>query len=92
MQTIATHPASDLSEEILILGEHFTVHHENSEIFLLHPKWSLSGKGNSISAALINLFEEGDEIYSVYNAIPPSQLSPEAKEMLNYLKKLEEHG
>jgi hypothetical protein len=90
MQITALHPTSE--EEILILGEQFTVHHDNGEIFMLHPKWSLSGKGNTISAALINLFEEAEEVYSVYNAIPNSQLSEDAQEMLDYLKKLERHG
>jgi hypothetical protein len=92
MQTITTHSTSDLSEEILILGEKFNVHHEKGEIQLLHPHWSLSGNGNNISNALINLFEEAEEVYEVYNVIPAAELSKEAKEMLQFLKKLEQNG
>ena len=83
---------TDLSEEILILGEKFNVHHESGEIQLLHPRWSLSGTGNNISNALINLFEEAEEVYQVYNTIPSAELSAEATEKLNFLKKLEENG
>jgi hypothetical protein len=71
-----------------ILGERFDVTRDAYGILVSHPRWSLTGRGDTLVEAELDLIANAKLLAEAYLEFPPSQLSPEANEMLDYLIQL----
>ena len=74
--------------EVDILGERFDVTRDAYGILVSHPRWSLTGRGDTLVEAELDLIENAKLLAEAYLEFPPSQLSPEANEMLDFLIQL----
>ncbi len=71
-----------------ILGERFDVTRDAYGILVSHPRWSLTGRGDTLVEAELDLIANAKLLAEAYLEFPLSQLSPEANEMLDYLIQL----
>ncbi len=71
-----------------ILGERFDVTRDAYGILVSHPRWSLTGRGDTLVEAELDLIANAKLLAEAYLEFAPSQLSPEANEMLDYLIQL----
>lgn len=76
------------NKEYIISGEIFQIVEDDKEIFLLHPRWSLIGRGRNIAAAVLNLYSEAELISDAYTQESEEMLSEEARNLTEFLNKI----
>lgn len=89
--------ANDLAKEVeltpiptvvlsfTIKGENFNLTREEGEFILTHPSWSLTGSGNNLIEAEINLLKKARIFLEGYSKISIAELSQEALQFRNFL-------
>ena len=71
-----------------LLDEDFNILIDGDNIILTHPNWSLSGMGDTLLEAERNLYKEAGEIFDYYNSIPDTELTIEAVQLKEFLKRI----
>lgn len=68
-----------------IKGESFNLTREEGEFILTHPSWSLTGSGNNLIEAEMNLFNKARIFLEGYSKISITELSHKALQFRNFL-------
>jgi hypothetical protein len=72
---------------ILINDQKFSIEKENDQFYVSHEKWSLTGMGNTLEEALIDLRNEAKELFLDLREQELTSLSYEALIMRDFLFK-----
>jgi hypothetical protein len=71
-----------------IHGERFSCSREGSWVYLEHRKWSLIGRGHTVSEAKAHLVSEARELAEVMSSMPEDTLAPETIRMRDFAVKV----
>jgi len=85
-EPIITLALAKIQKSINIFGEEFYFDKIDGEFYIHHPKWSLSGEGNTILEAENNLRTEAKEVFSILSI--SKNLDYSAKKMLEFISQI----
>ncbi len=71
-----------------IAGETFFMEFDEGTTYLRHPRWSLTGAGDSIVAAEKDLRSEARELVEVMSDMPARSLDPEAFQLYRFVLRI----
>lgn len=75
-----------LPSAVVVSGERFKVEQEDGFVYLVHPRWSLVGAGDTYVDAVRDLMAEGRALAEVMALDDPTLLTPEARSMWEYVR------
>ncbi len=74
-----------LPPQIDVFGQKFDVIEEYGKIVVSHPRWSLSGVGDTLVEALEDLYKDFDKTCEWYSYYDRDMMTREAIDMTDYL-------
>jgi len=74
--------------KLRISGEAFFIEIDEGTTYLRHPRWSLTGAGDSIVAAEKDLRSEARELVEVMSDMPPHSLDLEAFQLYRFVLRI----
>ena len=87
MQLVLEDLSAPLPSSANFAGEQFRIEQEDGFVYIVHPRWSLVGAGESYVTAVQDLRSEAKALAEAMAGDDPATLTPEARSMREFVRK-----